>query len=142
MRLIALLAVLSQLPNAGPDAAIAAAKETVVAELDPAQPDIRFEDWLRSMAAPGREIDWEVNDCGEQTGNPELDRGRDFPMCVEARVPLDGNRVLWVSLLVGTWGTGVSGGIPGLRAAYLAESGQPAQTFRNLSEAASAILAP
>ena len=37
-------------------------------------------------------MQWEVNDCGEQTGDPALDRGRD--------IPADGKRSMW-----GSYGT-------------------------------------
>ncbi len=34
---------------------------------------------------PDQSYTWELNDCGEATGNPEVDRQRDMPMCIEAR---------------------------------------------------------
>ena len=56
---------------------------------------------------PQTPITWEVNDCGEQTGNPEADKGRDFPICVEAQATLQKKRTLSISVSVGTLQTGV-----------------------------------
>jgi hypothetical protein len=64
--------------------AIAAAKNASVQRIDPSLPDKPLEKWLREIVGHQARITWEVNDCGEQTGNPEDDKGRDFPMCIEA----------------------------------------------------------
>ena len=90
--------------------AIAAAKNTSVHRMEASLPDTAFAAWLRSLVGPRAAIKWEVNDCGEQTGNPSADKGRDFPMCAEAQVALGGKRTLSVSLSVGTLKTGVKAG--------------------------------
>lgn len=88
--------------------AIEAAKNTSVHLMEAALPDKPFEAWLRGFVGHQRDIHWEVNDCGEQTGNPQLDKGRDFPMCAEAQVTLRGKHKLSVVLSVGTSKTGVA----------------------------------
>src|SRR5512143_2448191 len=65
--------------------AIDKAKTVLVSMFDKNLPKVTLEYFLTSES-DGRKIEWEVNDCGEQTGNPAVDRGRDFPLCVEARV--------------------------------------------------------
>ena len=90
--------------------AIEAAKHTSVRQIENALPDEPFEKWLRGVIGPQAQIVWEVNDCGEQTGDPEADKGRDFPMCVSALVDLTTNRKLDVQLVVGTFKSGVKTG--------------------------------
>jgi len=68
--------------------AIATAKRTNVRQIEPSLPNRAFEPWLRGVTGARTEVRWEVNDCGEQTGDPALDKGRDFPMCAEAQVAL------------------------------------------------------
>ncbi len=85
--------------------AIEIAKNTNVRQIEASLPSQAFAPWLRGVVGTQSEIQWEVNDCGEQTGNPALDKGRDFPMCAEAQVVLGAKRKLIVSLSVGTFGT-------------------------------------
>jgi hypothetical protein len=53
-------------------------------KFDPALSGQPFATWFKGVLGPGAELKWEVNDCGEQTGDPKLDAGRDIPTCVEA----------------------------------------------------------
>jgi hypothetical protein len=87
---------------------IASAKAIPVSRLDPKLPAIPFERWLIKEAGEGAQISWEVNDCGEQTGSPEDSQG-DFPVCVEANAKLADQRVIVVSIAVGTYQRGISG---------------------------------
>ena len=82
--------------------AVDRAKSVIVRSLDGTLPDRTLETWLRDLFGSGAKTTWEVNDCGEQTGDPQRDRGRDFPMCVDVSVSLTDNRVLHVLLAVGT----------------------------------------
>jgi hypothetical protein len=52
-------------------------------KLDRTLPAQSFASWFKGLLGPGAELKWEVNDCGEQTGDPRLDAGRDLPTCVE-----------------------------------------------------------
>ena len=63
--------------------AIQRAKSVMVSSLDSSLPKVSLEFFLKYEAA-GAPIDWKVTDCGEEHGNPANDRGRDFPVCVEA----------------------------------------------------------
>src|ERR1700686_2151911 len=64
-------------------AAIQQAKRVLVSSLDSTLPKVSLEFFL-NYESGGADIRWEVNDCGEQTGNPATDRGTDTPICVEA----------------------------------------------------------
>jgi hypothetical protein len=83
-------------------------QETPVSQFDPALPSVSFEKWLRVEAGADAEFQWEVNDCGEQTGTA-ADRGRDFSMCVEAEANLKDKRTIVVSVSVGTFKKGAFG---------------------------------
>jgi len=74
--------------------------------LDERLPQITFEKWLRSIAAPGRPVVWDVNDCGEQSGSP-ADSLRDIPVCAEATVTLDDSSRVILALCVGTVHRGI-----------------------------------
>ena len=85
------------------DAALVdAVRSTVAREIDPALPLTSFDAWLTSVLGSRVRVEWEVNDCGEQTGNPALDRGRDFPTCVQLRAELTGGRSVIVMLSAGS----------------------------------------
>jgi hypothetical protein len=64
--------------------AIRRVQQLPASKLDSKLPPQPFESWLKGVLGPGTELKWEVNDCGEQTGDPKLDAGRDIPTCVEA----------------------------------------------------------
>jgi hypothetical protein len=87
---------------------IAYAKAIQVSQLDSKLAAIPFERWLIKEAGEGAQVTWEVNDCGEQTGEAE-DADRDFPECVEANARLPDKRVIVVSIVVGTYKKGISG---------------------------------
>ncbi|HET9179175.1 MAG TPA: hypothetical protein VFQ24_12530 [Terriglobia bacterium] len=121
--------------------AIAAAKNTSVHRLDPSLPDKPLEKWLQNVVGPHTPIAWEVNDCGEQTGNPESDKGRDFPICVEAQVTLPQKHTLSVSVSVGTLNTGVRASAAGLAYAVIVGPDGSARSIRTLSQVPEAIKA-
>ena len=115
-------------------AAIEAAKKAIVHQIDPALPRTTFESWLRGLAGAKAVTRWEVNDCGEQTGNPSLDKERDFPMCAQVQVSLGGNRELTLSLAVGTGRKGVTPEPPDFVSGYVTESGGPPTWIKSLAE--------
>ena len=119
--------------------AIAAAKAASVHQLDRSMSDTPFAKWLRGVVGPQARITWEVNDCGEQTGNPEVDRGRDFPICVEAQAGLESKRTLSISLSVGTFKTGVKAGSIRLAYAVLVLPDGSAKPIGKLSQISEAI---
>lgn len=57
-------------------------------EIDPALPPQSLETWLESLIPEGARRLYEINDCGEQTGDPALDRGRALPACLGMEVDL------------------------------------------------------
>lgn len=70
-------------------------------------PDMPFAEWFQHVVGRGARVDWEVNDCGEQTGTA-ADRGRDFPMCVEARTVKPGFFYISVDIQFGTFNRGIN----------------------------------
>jgi hypothetical protein len=60
-------------------------KKTDVAALDPQLPSQHFEQWFRHTMGGAGSYTYELNDCGESTGDPDTDSQRDLPLCVEAR---------------------------------------------------------
>jgi hypothetical protein len=109
LALVTLVLALSQAPQIQA-AAIQAAKNSIARDMDKTLPPVTFEAWLQGLAGTQAVLQWSVTDCGEQTGNPALDRGRDIPMCAEVNVTLPGNRLLSLSLLVGSAGRGLTVG--------------------------------
>jgi hypothetical protein len=88
-------------------AALQRAKSALVSSLDSSLPKVSLEFFL-NYESGGADIRWEVNDCGEQTGNPVTDRGSDSPMCVEADFAKDQTSVT-VLVSVGTFKNGPCG---------------------------------
>ncbi len=119
--------------------AIEAAKNANVRQIESSLPDQPFARWLREAVGAQAGITWEVNDCGEQTGNPSLDKGRDFPMCVEAQATLSGKRTLFVSLSVGTFKNGVNSGTPSLCYAVIVEPDGSRKFVKSLAQLPDAI---
>lgn len=113
---------------------IDAAKKTIVQTIDPKLPKVTFEEWLRGLVGPQPPITWGVNDCGEQTGNPAQDRGRDFPMCAEARVTLGPKHDMSLYLAMGTFGTGLGSKPPALWMGVLNTPDGKMQWIKTLTE--------
>lgn len=89
--------------------AVVAAQRTFVSELSPSLPHTPLGAWLRAAAPANSSVTWETDDCGEQTGNPQVDRARDLPVCASVEIALAGNRRLFLSFLVGTAQKGITG---------------------------------
>jgi hypothetical protein len=66
---------------------IAAARRVNVHDLDVALRTQALDTWLARVVGSRGSIRWEVNDCGEQTGNP-ANTPVDFPVCAEAVIAL------------------------------------------------------
>jgi hypothetical protein len=88
-------------------AAIQRAKSALVSSLDSSLPKVSLEFFLKYESG-GADIRWEVNACGEQTGNPATGSGSDSPMCVEADFAKDQTDVT-VIVTVGTFQKAPSG---------------------------------
>jgi hypothetical protein len=119
-------------------AAIGAAKQVLVQALDPALPRVSFDAWLRGVVGAEATTKWEVNDCGERTGSPKQDAGRDFPLCAEVQVGLSGQRELHVQLAVGSLKKGVEGA-PRFWWAYIRKAGGSPESLKSLAAIPPAI---
>lgn len=89
-------------------AAIERAQNVVVSTFDSSLPKVSLKYFLESEAE-GAKVAWEMNDCGEQTGDRTVDRVRDLPTCVEASFTLKDNRTVSVVVGVGSVKKGISG---------------------------------
>jgi len=78
------------------------ARKIQVSKLDEQLPSVPFASWLRQAAGHDVRMTWEVNDCGEQSGDPDLDEIRDLPLCVEADLYVPGGGEGMVMVQVGT----------------------------------------
>jgi hypothetical protein len=130
--------VLQVTPGARDAAAIQAAKSAIVRSMDSSLPSTSFEVWLRGVVGASVATKWEVNDCGEQTANPKQDQGRDFPMCAEVNVKISGQRMLSVSLAVGSLKAGVTGR-PGFWWAHIKSADGSVQWLKSLAAVPDAV---
>jgi hypothetical protein len=78
---------------------IATVKSTPVSQLDRALPPVRFDQWLRTEAGADARYQWEVNDCGEQTGSPGQ-HANEIPTCVEADAWLKDGREMMIMIAI------------------------------------------
>ena len=85
-------------------------KHIDVTKLDASLPSESLYDWFNGLAKETERVEWEFNDCGEQTGT-EADRGRDFPKCLEGSIVSSTThaRMLGIQVYVGTWQRGFVG---------------------------------
>jgi hypothetical protein len=88
---------------------IAYAKNLRASRLDSRLPNKRFEFWLRSVVGIGTKLDWEINDCGEQSGNPNDGSSINPPLCAQAHAISSDSRHIYVLILVGTHKAGIRG---------------------------------
>jgi hypothetical protein len=116
MRLMTFLALVlfsaAPQPPAREATAISAARNAVAQDIEKALPRVTFEAWVQGLVGAQAALRWETNDCGEQTGNPALDKGRDFPVCVEVEAGVAGGRRISLSLMVGSTSRGLTVGPP------------------------------
>ena len=106
-------------------------KKLLAVTLDPALPRESLAAWMTRVAGPKGKVFWEVNDCGEQSGDAARDEGRDMPACVQASLFVPDGREFGVLISVGTWEKGFVGA-PRVRQVYWAE-GQQTHTLKRLS---------
>jgi len=118
--------------NKGEKAAIQRVKSLLVSSVDRSLPKVSLEFFLMSEGADAP-IKWEVNDCGEQTGDPAIDRERDSSMCVEAHMELKDRRTVTVLVSVGTFKRGPFG-VPELFSVTITDLGGINRTLHHLSD--------
>jgi hypothetical protein len=73
--------------------------------VDDGDTKVKLEDWMTKRFPKSSKIVWEVNDCGEQSGNPDQ---KDFPICAEASTKVEEQNYS-VSYSVGTYKKGLVG---------------------------------
>ena len=83
------------------------AKKYLVSGIEPNLPQISFEKWFQTTVGEDAKVEWDINDCGEQTGTSE-DRGRDFSMCVKASAALGTDVSVSVNIQYGTFKRGIT----------------------------------
>jgi hypothetical protein len=103
-----------------------------VSSIDSSLPEVTLEHFL-NYEAEGAPITWEVNDCGEQTGNPSADYNREFPMCVQAATDIKNIGALTIFVAVGTFRKGVFGA-PALFSATIREPNGAVRSVRRLGD--------
>jgi len=89
--------------------AIRVARQISVSRLETGLPNLTLDRWVTRAVGPSAAVKWEANDCGEQTGDPQADRGRDFPLCVDAIANLPGGRIVIITIAMGSFHKGVTG---------------------------------
>ena len=114
-------------------------KQIDVTKLDASLPSESLHDWFNDLAKESEKVEWEFNDCGEQTGT-EADRGRDFPKCLEGSIVSSTThaRMLAIQVYVGTWQRGIVGK-PVLGLISDTKPGQSAMDARSLSALKKAV---
>ena len=87
--------------------AIKYAKNYLVSRIEKGLPPQAFGVWFQELVGKKLPISWEINDCGEQTGT-SADRGRDFPMCIQASAKMSSNVFVSVNTQYGTFKRGIT----------------------------------
>ena len=90
------------------------AKKYLLSEIETILPPQSFAEWFRETVGQEAKIDWDINDCGDQTGTAE-DGGRDSPMCVKAFAAIGSDVSASVNIQFGTFGRGITPGKPAVR---------------------------
>jgi hypothetical protein len=112
-------------------------KELSPSVLDSSIEEGRFSDWLEEAFPHDATIEWELNDCGEQTGNPAIDTLREMPVCVGITAKLGDGREIGMALFVGTDKEGLVGP-PAVYYIYV-KSQEQIRTIQRLSDLKSAV---
>jgi hypothetical protein len=106
--LLTIVALASAAAQSTDQLAIERARTTLVYTFDKSLPKVTLEDFLNQATKNGA-VSWEANDCGEQSGDPEVDSQRDVPICAQATLKAANGRTAYVSVAVGTVHKGVTG---------------------------------
>ena len=85
------------------------AKSLTAKEYDRSLPSVPIEQWLIEILPKNIIIEWAkyITDCGEQTGNLELDKNHDMPLCAEVELKENKKRVGSLLLFIGTKNKGI-----------------------------------
>ncbi len=119
-------------PQISEEKAIEHVKKLPAPDLDSVLPAGHFSEWLRGIFGEHDSISWEMNDCGEQSGDPGIDSTRDIPICVGITAHMADGRTVGITIAVGTTNNGLAGP-PGVYDIYLEKQGK-IRTVKRLSE--------
>ena len=111
------------------------AKSLPAKKYDRRLPSIPIEQWLSSALPPGVVAEWgnSVTDCGEQTGDPKIDKERDMPLCTEIEFKKKDKSVGYLLLFVGTEKKGKMKEAAGLYYGYI-KQGDKTINLKRLQE--------
>lgn len=107
MRLTALLILVSWIALVAvgaDDEYVKFAKSLSARDYEQGLPYMPIDPWLKSILPKEIVAVWgkHVTDCGEQTGDPAVDRQRDMPFCAEVTLKQNDHTVGYLLLFVGT----------------------------------------
>jgi hypothetical protein len=73
-------------------------------DYDQSLPALPIDQWLKAILPKNTSAVWgdTVTDCGEQTGNPAIDKERDIPLCAEVVLKQKEKEVGYLMFFVGT----------------------------------------
>lgn len=122
-------------PAPADDDYVSFAKSLPAEKYDKSLPSIPAEQWLNSILPRGIVAVWgnSITDCGEQTGDPAIDRGRDMPLCAEIELKQKDKSVGYLLLFVGTEKKGKLKETAGLYYGYI-KQGDKTIGLRKLQE--------
>jgi hypothetical protein len=91
-------------PALADDDYVTFAKSLRAQDFDASLPSQPVEQWLSSSLPQGVAAIWGkyITGCGEETGGPAIDKGRDMPLCAEIELKQNGKTVGSLLLFVGT----------------------------------------
>jgi len=91
-------------PAPAEDDYVTFAKSLLARDYDASLPAQPIEQWLASVLPQGMSAAWgqHITDCGEQTGDPAVDRERDMPLCAEIELKQKEKTIGYLMLMVGT----------------------------------------
>ena len=122
-------------PTPADDDYVSYAKSLPAKKFDKSLPSIPTEQWLASSLPSGIVAVWgkNVTDCGEQTGDPAIDRERDMPLCAEIEIKHNDKSVGYLLLFVGTEKKGKLKETAGLYYGYI-KQGEKTIDLKKLEE--------
>jgi hypothetical protein len=123
LAVVVLMILFTASPTRADDDYVSYAKSLPAKKFDKSLPSIPTEQWLASSLPAGIVTVWGTNvtACGEQTGEPETDKKRDMPLCVEIELRKKDKSVGYLLLLIGTENKGKQVEAVGLYYGYIKE---------------------
>lgn len=118
--ILILLLIAVSVPASG-DERVQFAKSLSAKTFDRNLPSVPVEKWLLTRLPKDVHAEWgkSITDCGEQTGDPAIDRRRDLPLCAEIELKKDSALVGYLLLSIGTERKGLSPEFAGLFSGYV-----------------------